>query len=68
MKERKRVSVRIRIRPEKERSNDVIKIAKNKKAEINEENIKFKNNQFFFDEMYQIQNFLYLKFQIKLSI
>ena len=58
MKERKRVSVRIRIRPEKEKSNDVIKIAKNKKAEVNEENIKFKNDQFFFDEMYKTQVFL----------
>jgi len=53
MKE-KNISVRVRIRPEKERSNDVIKISKNKKAEINEENIKFKNDQFFFDEMYQV--------------
>ena len=50
MKERK-LSVRIRIRPEREKSNDLIKITKNKKAEINEENIKFKNEDYFFDEM-----------------
>ena len=53
MKERN-VSVRIRVRPGKEKSNEVIKIGKNEKAEINEENIKFKNNQFSADEMFEI--------------
>ena len=51
MRERN-ISVKLRIRPQKEITNEVIKVGKNKKAEINEESIKFKNHEFFPDEMY----------------
>ena len=51
MRERN-ISVKLRIRPQKEISNEVIKVVKNKKAEIEGDRIEFKNHEFFPDEMY----------------
>ncbi|CAG5077193.1 Oidioi.mRNA.OKI2018_I69.PAR.g8650.t1.cds [Oikopleura dioica] len=52
MRERN-ISVKLRIRPQKEITNEVIKVVKNKKAEIEEDRIKFKNHEFFPDEIFR---------------